>query len=730
MTWLRALGGTARAGVTIERTRLEPLVALRAAAGVATVVGLALWLVSPAYAASAAFGAFSAGTATFQRSWRPRKLIALGAGGSLALSTFLGYLAAGRTVTFVLLLALWAFVAGMSWAVGSTAGIVAAGTVAIMLVTVTLPTSVEQALEHAAVIAFGGVVQAALIVVFPIRRWGAHRDALADAFAAVADYARRLRHDPTAPFDPEAMMQARKAATLTPSQARRRPGFLHGPRGLAERVRPAVAALADPRVGAPAEGPQRDRARALLKATADILDAAARSIRRGTRAQVPPDVLEVLGTAPDDEVLRGPARQAAVQLTRLLHEVLATAHSGDTHARPGAAGEKSDPGLLVRPAMHRLAPVVLRTMRRELHRDSPVFRHAVRLAAVASLGWLLGTVLPLGHGYWAPIASVMVMRPDFHQTYARAVGRFAGTLVGVALATGVVQLAHPDAGLSGALAVLSAGLTYLLMRTGYMASQCFTAAYVVFLLGMGGETWHQTVRDRVTLTLVGGALAMLAYLLFPAWETPRLRDRLADHLAANGMYAAAVIEGFADPGGGHRANVRRQLLASREANAAWDESFGRAKKEPVRHRGLTRGEAEDAEEALRSVGRAAMLLETHLPESGAPPVPGAARFAEALTADTAKAARDVRERRNPDWRRVEEALEEWERADGGEDPVVRRGAELLVSALEDLATAVSRTPLEQDVESSRREREEQAESEEAERREEARRTKDRPRDAG
>ena len=46
---------------------------------------------------------------------------------------------------------------------------------------------------------------------------------------------------------------------------------------------------------------------------------------------------------------------------------------------------------------------------------------------------------------------------------------------------------------------------YLLMRTGYAVSQSFAAAYVVFLLGMGGAEWHQTVRDRVLLTLLGGA---------------------------------------------------------------------------------------------------------------------------------------------------------------------------------------------------------------------------------
>jgi hypothetical protein len=165
-----------RSGLTIEETRLEPLLALRTAAGVAIVIGPALWLVSPAYAASAALGAYSAGAATFQRTWRPRKVIALGAGAGLAFSTFAGYLSAGRLVTFLPLLTVWAFAAGMAWAVGSTAGIVAATTVGSMLVTITLPTSVGRALEHAGVIALGGVAQAVLILLFPERDVGSARE--------------------------------------------------------------------------------------------------------------------------------------------------------------------------------------------------------------------------------------------------------------------------------------------------------------------------------------------------------------------------------------------------------------------------------------------------------------------------------------------------------------------------------------------------------------------------
>ncbi|MFJ2234986.1 FUSC family protein [Streptomyces sp. NPDC087859] len=702
MRWLRTFGEVVRSGLTIEETRLEPLLALRTAAGVAIVIGSALWLVSPAYAASAALGAFSAGGATFQRTWRPRKVIALGAGAGLALSTFVGYLAAGRLVTFLPLLAVWAFAAGMAWALGSTAGIVAATTVGSMLVTITLPTSVGRALEHAGVIALGGVVQAVLILLFPIRRWGAHRDALADALAAVADYARRLRHDPTAPFEPEPLMTARDAAAVTPSQARTRPPVLHGPRGLAERILPVVAALADPDVGAPVEGPGRDRARELLDAAASVLDAAARTVRRGIPAEVPAGTTEVLHIDEEHEVLEGPARQAAERLVELLAETLEIAGSGGARDKVPTLRGPDSAQFLVRPTMFRLLPVVIRAVRRELRRDSPVFRHAVRLAAVATLGYLIASRLPVDHGYWAPIASVMVMRPDFHRTYARAVARLAGTLAGVAIATGMVQALGPDAQVFGALAVVSAGLSYTLLRTGYAYSQCFTAAYVVFLLGMGGQAWEQTVPERVVLTLLGGALAMLAYVMFPAWETLRLSGRLADWLAANGRYAAAVLRSYAEPTREHRADMRRALLASREARAAWQDAYDQARQEPVRPRGLTAREAEEAQEALKGFDRAAMVMESHVPRADSRFAPEAERLADALETDIAQAAVDVREHRNPDWERVEEALRAWEDA-GDRSPVLRRGAELQKQALEDLAAAVYRTPLERDVGSAREE---------------------------
>ncbi|MEU6390100.1 FUSC family protein [Streptomyces sp. NPDC046939] len=705
MSWFRALKGAARSGLTVERKRLEPLVALRGAAGLALVIAVSLTLFGPAAAAGSAFGGFQAAIATFQRSWRPRPQLALASGASLGVSTFLGYLTGSHLVLFLPLLALWTFLAGLSWAAGPTTGIIASSNVAMMLVTITLPTTVAEAAGHAAVMALGGLVQAALVVLFPVRRWGAHRDALADALAAEADYARRLRHDPVAPFDPAPLMLARNAAALTPRQARTRPAQLHGTRGVAERIRPVLASLADPAVGVPAEGPERDRARELLAAAGSILDAAARAIRHGTPVDIPPDAIAAFDSPDLDAILSGPAKRAATRLGSLLRDVVETAGGTPTPEprvpafrrrltaraplrrtapRP-APSAKTRP--LHRPTLLQLLPVVVRAMEREVRAGASVSRYAYRVCAVAVAGYLLGNALPLGHGYWVPMSAVMIMRPDFSQTYSRAVARFGGTLVGVALATGVVRLAHPDTELSAALAVLCAALMYLLMRTGQLVSQACVSAYVVFLLGMGGEGWSQTVPERLVLTLVGGVLAMLSYALYPAWETPRLRTRLADWLAALGEYAAVVVDHYAHPAGRASPDVREALLKARDAHIAWQEAVDRAKDEPVRHRGLSNAAADDAAHALHRLGRVAMLMEAHLPERDATPVPAAAALADALRTAVRDGARAIRERRVPEWGAVRAALDAWD-GEGVPDRVVRRGAGMLVESLEELSEAL------------------------------------------
>ncbi|MFI9330607.1 FUSC family protein [Kitasatospora sp. NPDC052868] len=696
MSWFAALRDTARTGLTLDRTLTDPKRAVRGAVAVALVLFPTLALGGPALATSAAMGAFIAGTATFQRSFRPRATLAVAAGIGLGTSTFLGYLAVGVPGGFPVLLAAWAFGAGLAWSIGPTAGVVAANTLAVMLIVVQLPVSALTALGHGLVCALGGAAQALVITLWPIGSWAAQREALADTYAELADYARRLRQDPTAHVDPAPFMTARHAAALTPWQDRHRPAELRGLRGIAERIRPTLAAIADPKVGAPAEGPERDRARAVLAAAAEAMDALARAVRTGDPLRLPRSAPALtLATPTEGPQLQGAARRATRRLAGLLRKAADALERGDedTISTPvvGAGGA------LHKPPLSRMLPVAARAVRRQLQPRSAIFQHAVRLTGVITVAYLLARLAGFEHGYWAPMTAAMVMRPDFAQTYSRGVARLAGTMVGVAVSTLVVQLADPGDQVLAALAVLCIGGAYLTLRTGYALMTACVSSYVVFLLGLQAGNPLVTAVERVGLTLLGGSVALFVYALFPTWQTARLGERLAEWLAAAGRYAAAVLDGYGHPGTPRGQEVRSALLDSREARSELLQAMQRADAEPGRHSsglpGVSRRQIDRARAAVGHLGRAAVLLEAHLPAADAEAVPGAAEFAEELRLGTALAAAALLTGGAVEFGALREAQTELERRlaeapAGVHRDVVQAGTRLLLQALKDLERAL------------------------------------------
>ncbi|WP_042381521.1 FUSC family protein [Streptacidiphilus melanogenes] len=677
--WYRSLKTATRSGLTVERATNQPLAALRGALGVAIALFGALALGGPAMATSAALGAQLAGMATFQRSYRPRPWLALATALALSFSTFVGYVVSPWHLLFLAVLAVWAFAAGMAWVAGQTAGILASMAVTVMIVAVTLPASVPEAAQHAGVIAAGGVIQALLVVLWPVDRWSAHREALAEACGSMADYARRLRHDPFAPFDPDPLMAAREAAIVTPGQARSRPSELAGVRSLVERLRPALAALADPRVGAAEEGRERDRARELLAAAAEILDAAARSIRSGEGAQVPERAYRALAIPDGGPVLHGIARHTALRLIGLLAEV--------TDALDSPVDD-DQPRYLRRPGVRALLPLTAAAVQRNWTQRSPVMRHAVRVAVVVTLAEGLGMLLPFGHGYWAAMTVMMIMRPEFSQTYTRGVARLAGTVVGVGLASVVMVLAKPAPWVCGLLAVVAVGCAYLTMRAGYMALSALVSVYVVFLLSMDGLVLRYTAEERVGMTLLGGFLAFAAYALWPTWQTVRLPDRLADYIDAAGHYAAAGLEAFGDPSAHNRRALRDALLDHRAARAALTATEASAEAEPVRARGLRPSQLADARAAISAIGRTTMLIEAHVPTAEGDS-PGATAFAAVVREQLAHAAQSVRAGAPVDLTPVRDAFTTWSESEDGTPPEIIYDASILTEAMTGLQDALA-----------------------------------------
>jgi uncharacterized membrane protein YccC len=315
-------------------------------------------------------------------------------------------------------------------------------------------------------------------------------------------------------------------------------------------------------------------------------------------------------------------------------------------------------------------------------------RHAVRVAVVVTLAEGLGRLLPFGHGYWAAMTVMMIMRPEFSQTYTRGVARLAGTVVGVGLASVVMVLAKPAPWVCGLLAVIAVGCAYLTMRAGYMALSALVSVYVVFLLSMDGLVLRYTAEERVGMTLVGGFLAFAAYAVWPTWQTVRLPSRLADYIEAAGRYAAAGLEAFGDPCTGNRRALRDALLDHRAARAALAATEASAAAEPVRERGLLPSQLADARAAVSAIGRTTMLIEAHVPTAEGDS-PGAAAFAAVVREQLTKAAEAVRGGEPVDVSAVRDAFRRWSEAEDGTPPEIINDASILTEAVTGLQDALA-----------------------------------------
>src|SRR6202011_5053509 len=77
----------------------------------------------------------------------------------------------------------------------------------------------------------------------------------------------------------------------------------------------------------------------------------------------------------------------------------------------------------------------IEAFRNHLNLQSPIFRHAVRLAVLVALGDILGTEVSWRRTYWLPMTIALVLKPEFTATFTRGLLRIAGTILGLLLAT-------------------------------------------------------------------------------------------------------------------------------------------------------------------------------------------------------------------------------------------------------------------------------------------------------
>lgn len=518
---------------------------IRSLLGVAVVVGLGLYLLGPAAALAAGGAAAIAGAAALQDSPHGRFPIVIGVSFAMGAAVLLGASTSYYWLLFVASVTAGCFLAGLAWAAGRNAGLLsAAGCVLLVVAPPTAPTW-SGVIGSTALAIVGGLAQAALIALWPRRRWQVQRQALTVAYRSLAADARALAADPSGEIAAAPLHRLRETFTFTPEQAVRHPLAYRAWYKLPERIGVTLAALAGRSTVDPGLSP-------ILAAAAEVLDAVARPTRANAKvtgyAMGRFDAVAAGASELETPLVRRLSAQLRDAAALRYGEAAPDAAELAQVRRPGLAGTLDQAGSLIRD---------------QLSADSPVMRHAIRLSVAAGSGVAIARVAEVAQGYWIPLTIVMVLRPETAHTYTRCVGRVAGIAIGVAVATLITLVLHPAGPFAALCGVVLLGAVYAVAGRGYVVVTAALAACLVFLVDVSGVAGLATMGDRVLAALIGGVLAVLAHVALPDRTSVRLRQRAGELLKAEIDYAATVL----------RASVHDVERPGEQMSAAWERAL-------------------------------------------------------------------------------------------------------------------------------------------------------------
>lgn len=168
--------------------------------------------------------------------------------------------------------------------------------------------------------------------------------------------------------------------------------------------------------------------------------------------------------------------------------------------------------------------------------NSPIFKHALRLAVVVMAGYAIGEYFALQNAYWILLTIIVIMRPAYGLTKTRSKQRTVGTLIGAGIAVGIVFLTQ-DPIIYGILAMISLVIAFALVQKNYKTSAIFITLSVVFIYALLEPNVLSVIQYRVIDTLIGAALATIGNIfLWPSWESLSIRTVISDTARANKNY--------------------------------------------------------------------------------------------------------------------------------------------------------------------------------------------------
>jgi uncharacterized membrane protein YccC len=460
-----------------------------------------------------------------------------------AVGAFIGSLVGAHSIAAVVVMALMTALCGFAGVWGPAAASVGSSVAVTFAVAVAWPLATPHAaLVRALAVIGGGAWATVLALVFwPVRVYKPARYAVAATFRLLADNVTSLHgphgHGPLR----DAIENAR--AVLAATRRGRRGESGRGERllvlsQLADLCFGSLVALEDVLDGAdPAVAAAITRE---LNAMSATLQQLARDIETEARIAKPSPL--TWGGAPLKQLAAGMAPAPRVQvehaaalldnmasLVTMGRELTATLHddAAPTPASPLVPGPMPPPPSLWEP------------LRENWDWDSPLLRHAARLALLSAAAVLLSRWLGLQRGYWVTLTVIILLQPYAPATVTKALQRVAGTVAGGILAALLGSVVHDAHGIL-ALAFVLAGLSAAVLQINYALYALLLTPTFVLLAEVHAGDWS-LARLRIVNTLIGGALAFIGSSLWPSRERTRFAESLAGALEATRAYFGSVM---------------------------------------------------------------------------------------------------------------------------------------------------------------------------------------------
>jgi uncharacterized membrane protein YccC len=257
----------------------------------------------------------------------------------------------------------------------------------------------------------------------------------------------------------------------------------------------------------------------------------------------------------------GPGRQEAravvTKYRQLAHYTNGVAHG---HLEPPPLPAVTGHAL---PADHKLSGSCARTTRLLCMIDirTETGRHAIRLAVAAAAGQAVALAIHPSESHWIPLTIFVVLQPNYQSTLSRGLQRAVGTMLGAGLGAAIVGLDHLSLAATAIVASICIATAYGLFQVSYGLYSLLLTAFVVVLFDYLGISATTSAPARILDTLIGAAIALVSFFVWPTWP-PRPRPRTpANTLGAHAPYGTAQLTPAGQPNPDRRGHHALQTTA-------------------------------------------------------------------------------------------------------------------------------------------------------------------------